>query len=459
MREIQYDNPWLDPACRINALIDPDVLEEIRGTKPPEEAPEPSKFKPLPHEVLRPPAPRPKGMLLELEGGTPPAPTPTAMARLEQWREGLRAPQPQVPRPRSGAPSRSIEMEETKPTKPRKPAKRRPPPPGTLIDPDVLGVRQAPPTKKRIPTPDVEIVQSEIDAALELPDGLVTTEIDPAFGVTWAVGPIIRGDDSGPNEIENAKALLKHLKSDPSLKDEWEIHRVKAGGGWLDHLSFHVLEERQAESAIPTYGRYGKLHGSAALGAKRVQEALEAQGLERYDPGRGRSRLVPTRVFKILAEWFEKLKIALDERIENPRLEGWYVDMDWCKSIEPTDRVYMYQAALWCKSDGEAIREAIREKAPALVDSDDSDDWPQCVHVSWDESDSIDHCDAGSDCLEAIEFPNGDKIGAWLGNSLTEEGDTWLRETLAQPPRNEFQAYLHSLWRCLYGIEVIHVGS
>lgn len=106
---------------------------------------------------------------------------------------------------------------------------------------------------------------------------------------------------------------------------------------------------------------------------------------------------------------------------------------------------YMYQAALWCEDCGRSMcAMLLREKAvPTGFDPDDessydSDDFPKECDVS-EESDSVQHCEAGRDCLNALYVPEwdtpatkgtaaeGGKVGCWLKNDLTTEGIEHLR--------------------------------
>jgi len=86
----------------------------------------------------------------------------------------------------------------------------------------------------------------------------------------------------------------------------------------------------------------------------------------------------------------------------------------------------MYQADLFCEDCGEEIRDALTNSGNAPDDPDDeysydSDDFPKGPESSG-ESDSVHHCGSGDACVNAIILPYGSKIGAWLGNDLTEEG-------------------------------------
>jgi hypothetical protein len=86
----------------------------------------------------------------------------------------------------------------------------------------------------------------------------------------------------------------------------------------------------------------------------------------------------------------------------------------------------MYQADLFCEDCGEEIRDALTNSGNAPDDPDDeysydSDDFPKGPE-STGESDSVQHCGSHEACVNAIEMPDGSKIGVWLGNDLTTEG-------------------------------------
>lgn len=128
---------------------------------------------------------------------------------------------------------------------------------------------------------------------------------------------------------------------------------------------------------------------------------------------------------------------------------------DWTSFISPTEETFVFKAALWCESDGRAIRKEIERsgKSPEDQKHADSDDWPAGPYPDGGgEADSPQHCDAGETCLEAIKLPYGGKIGAWLGNDLTEEGvDATLEMVRDDLNRaDEHARQVGRLWRRLY---------
>lgn len=83
----------------------------------------------------------------------------------------------------------------------------------------------------------------------------------------------------------------------------------------------------------------------------------------------------------------------------------------------------IYQADVWCDD----CADAIYGKGDFRDHSGDSDDAP--VYMDDDEeSDSPQHCAAGEECFNAIEFPSGRKVGVLFG-SLTSDGVDYVRET------------------------------
>jgi hypothetical protein len=100
--------------------------------------------------------------------------------------------------------------------------------------------------------------------------------------------------------------------------------------------------------------------------------------------------------------------------------------------------MYIYRSALYCDDCAERIKEDIyNEIADKLefptIDSwekslefvEDSETYPQ--HELPGESDSPEHCDCMENCINAIEL--GDyKIGEWLENSLTMEGEEYVKQ-------------------------------
>ncbi len=109
--------------------------------------------------------------------------------------------------------------------------------------------------------------------------------------------------------------------------------------------------------------------------------------------------------------------------------------------------VYIYAADLFCEDCGDAIRKQITEEdefryarlAPAdPADPDDeysydSDEFPKGPYPDGGgEADSPQHCGNGPNCLNAIEFPDGIKVGCWLENELTTDGANYVKDAIRE---------------------------
>jgi len=133
--------------------------------------------------------------------------------------------------------------------------------------------------------------------------------------------------------------------------------------------------------------------------------------------------------------------------------------IDWRTLVGPEgDEGSVYQAALLCNACTSAVCEelAAQGKAPEDLDDEgswDSDDYPKRSDLTSEESDSPQHCGSHEGCLSAVVLPSGGKIGAWLGGSLTGEGESWLAQEVrdaVEEPRDEHRAEVCRLWRLLY---------
>ena len=100
--------------------------------------------------------------------------------------------------------------------------------------------------------------------------------------------------------------------------------------------------------------------------------------------------------------------------------------------------VYIYAADIYCEDCAESICKELDRKGltPDHRDDEvtyDSDEYPKGPYPDGGgESDSPQHCGAGSDCLNAIELSDGTKIGAWLENPLTCTGITYVQEAIQE---------------------------
>jgi hypothetical protein len=108
----------------------------------------------------------------------------------------------------------------------------------------------------------------------------------------------------------------------------------------------------------------------------------------------------------------------------------------------------IYQADIWCDDCADSIRDRIWldsrwgatypsrkswEKAIGFDDERmyDSDDYPKYVDDD-EECDCPQHCASQVDCINAEEFADGDKVGYFFGNSLTEEGAEYVKEAVRE---------------------------
>ena len=99
---------------------------------------------------------------------------------------------------------------------------------------------------------------------------------------------------------------------------------------------------------------------------------------------------------------------------------------------------YIYAADIYCEQCGEAIRERIIREGFAPADPDDqrsydSDEFPKGPYCDGGgEADCPQHCGAGQQCVNAIEFDDGHKVGAWLENELTADGVEYVCEAIRE---------------------------
>ncbi len=106
-------------------------------------------------------------------------------------------------------------------------------------------------TRIRLDAKDVEIDEETIKLALMRPDSFGLSPNHPHYDdlfVTWSLGPVIATRDSKLMDQSNSAALLAHLKTDPTLKNDWMITTCDHFGcGWVEHLSFRAVIKRTRE--------------------------------------------------------------------------------------------------------------------------------------------------------------------------------------------------------------------
>jgi len=133
---------------------------------------------------------------------------------------------------------------------------------------------------------------------------------------------------------------------------------------------------------------------------------------------------------------------------------------------------YVYAADIWCDDCGEAIRDSIcydladGYNRNGLLDQLDHTNWEgmtfeerrddiadQLYHGDYDtdeypyysrddyESDTPDHCAAGSSCVNAITLDDGKIIGEYIGNNLTADGVEYVKAAVGP---------IAELWKSVY---------
>lgn len=111
---------------------------------------------------------------------------------------------------------------------------------------------------------------------------------------------------------------------------------------------------------------------------------------------------------------------------------------------------FMFHAAFICEDC--AIRWMWQN--PDAIDTGESEGYPQGPYTEHEmESDSPDHCDRMEQCVNAIEMPNGRKIGMFFENPLTTEGRKYVENACkeALEVRNDSSVALE-VWAPFYRI-------
>ncbi len=109
---------------------------------------------------------------------------------------------------------------------------------------------------------------------------------------------------------------------------------------------------------------------------------------------------------------------------------------------------YIYNDDIFCDDCGKSICQRIDAEGHAPADPDDEtsydvDEYPKYSDGS-SEADSPQHCSSLDDCINAIELPDGYKIGVWLGNELTSYGEEYVVEVVLEG------GDVADLWRYYY---------
>lgn len=108
--------------------------------------------------------------------------------------------------------------------------------------------------------------------------------------------------------------------------------------------------------------------------------------------------------------------------------------------------VYIFQAALYCADCGQALVHDLRQSG--VEDTGDSGDFPQGPFPDGGgEADTPQHCDSGTRCLGADSI-GGHRVGAFLGNPLTRDGERYVEQALAETPGSPLARF----WAEHYGL-------
>lgn len=98
---------------------------------------------------------------------------------------------------------------------------------------------------------DRELSEAEIADALSMPSDFGYRGDNEELFETWSLGPVIETRDSDLLTKANRAALMRHLESDPSLADDYSIVGASHWAcGWVDHLSFRVLDSEGKQTRI-----------------------------------------------------------------------------------------------------------------------------------------------------------------------------------------------------------------
>jgi hypothetical protein len=118
---------------------------------------------------------------------------------------------------------------------------------------------------------------------------------------------------------------------------------------------------------------------------------------------------------------------------------------------------YIYQADIYCDDCGRDIKEDCEkffkkqreEKKKGIdfyEDREDSDSYPQ--YVNNDESDCPQHCGNHSACSNYIQLSDGSRIGCFLENSLTTDGEEYVRNA-----HDERHSEVTEMWMNYYDLK------
>lgn len=161
----------------------------------------------------------------------------------------------------------------------------------------------------------------------------------------------------------------------------------------------------------------------------------------------GKSYLCINDLLDAVGHSFSPNWVLLRERGEQRELEyneivDYIVDSFMDEAANPG--AWAFNADVYCRDDAEAaIRTIIAEKGIHAAAEQDSNLFPQPLPISY-ETDTPDHCGRGALCKRAIAFDGG-KVGAVLsGQSLTEDGERYVREMHTEQPSDVTRLWMQT---------------
>jgi len=117
---------------------------------------------------------------------------------------------------------------------------------------------------------------------------------------------------------------------------------------------------------------------------------------------------------------------------------------------------YIYAADCYCEDCAEGIKAHLRKvgQVPKNVHDEttfDSDRWPKGPYEKGGgASDTPQHCGCGDQCVNAMETRDGYKVGVWLENPLTQDGEDYVLEQIEENP----DGLVSDFWAKVYAEEV-----
>ena len=127
----------------------------------------------------------------------------------------------------------------------------------------------------------------------------------------------------------------------------------------------------------------------------------------------------------------------------------------------------IWQADVWCDDCADSIRNRLWAESDDGPTYSNRADWEESVGYdderSYDsgeypkrcdddeESDCPDHCAAGADCVNAEVIDDDFKVGYFFGNSLTDEGEVYVKEAvIADVESGDFDSVACLIWMPYY---------